>query len=249
MPKRNRKTSVSTPVRKLRKTLDSHPEGIKESGKFVPWPTLNEEEARHSVWIDEAGMGSWAGPLYVAGTYLKPDFDLKGIHDSKLLKVWEREQLFEDLKVSNDIIYHVEQISNSELDELGGLGPAWEEAVRRVVGALKIKVPEVKTVYLDGNKHVECDDVEIIPVTKGDRLHVGIGAASIFAKVTRDRYMQSISSNYPEEWYNIFAKGKGYWFSHDHTNMVKAGNYTDLHRKTYNPLKTYLQQQKESQTE
>lgn len=225
----------------------THPSGIRNKKKDVMWPLVSKDKERmeHTIWIDEAGMGSWAGPLHVAGTYILPGFDIKGIHDSKLLKIHERELLYMQLLKSPNVIHHVESITNVELDKVGGLGVAWRIGIRRVIDSIKKQVQErfpdveLTTVVLDGNKGVDGTSIPVVPVTKADQKHVGVGAASILAKVSRDQLMVHVAHKYPE-FEDIFIKGKGYWFSQTHSELVKSGVYTDLHRKTYRPLKDWL---------
>ena len=197
-----------------------------------------------TIWIDEAGMGCWAGPLHVGGTVILPGFNLQGLHDSKLLKEHERTLAYDTLINDPHIIWHVESVPNTIIDEMS-LGQAWRYAIRKVITALKRKVEEshpeisLEKVVLDGNKTVLDTDVPVTPITKADRLYSGVSAASILAKVSRDRYMCKVAPQYPE-YCEIFEKGHGYYHSAKHDELIRAGKYTDLHRKSYNPLKSLL---------
>jgi ribonuclease HII len=230
-------------LKKLR-NQKTKPDGIKLAGTLHPWPVLNHEWNSHTIWIDEAGMGCWAGPLHVAGVYLLPGFDIEGLHDSKLLREDERKDIYEKLVRNKHIIYHIEKMSNQDIDAMK-LGGAWKEAIRRIVSKLQQQVEsthsEVKItrVILDGNKTVSGTAVEITPVTSADRLYAGVSAASILAKVSRDEFMSSIAHKYPE-YSDIFKNGHGYRHSKHHDDLIKEGIYTDLHRKSFNPLKTKL---------
>jgi ribonuclease HII len=246
----SKKNKTEKPKRDMKKyrTEITNPEGIRYSGENIPWPfTTSEEELKKTLWIDEAGMGAWAGPLHVAGTYILPTFKLMGIHDSKLLKIHEREALYEKLIKSNDLLFHVESISNEELDSVGGLGGAWRLGIRRVIDNLHRQVQELfpsivleKTV-LDGNKDVMDCKVPVVSVPKADRIFIGVGAASILAKVSRDKMMTEYAdSGKYKEFETIFKNGKGYRHSKYHSDLIENGLHTDLHRKTYNPLKSYL---------
>jgi ribonuclease HII len=239
---------VAKKPRKNRKTFrnqTTHPQGVRYSSTDHTWPVLDHEWNPRTIWIDEAGMGCWAGPLHVGGTVLLPGFDIQGIHDSKLLKEHEREAVYEKLLKDPHIIWHVESVPNTKVDELK-LGEAWRYAIRRVITALKTRVetehPEITLdqVILDGNKTVLETDIPVTPIPKADRLYAGVAAASVLAKVSRDKYMAKVAPQYPE-YFEIFTKGHGYRHSAKHDELVKAGKYTDLHRKSYNPLRDLLQ--------
>jgi ribonuclease HII len=212
--------------------------GIVKSGDVIPWPSIDHEWNSDTIWIDEAGMGSWAGPLHVTGTILLPGFNVKGIHDSKLLTLYEREQVYAELIASDRILFHTEIMTNADIDRLH-LGGAWKEAIRRIIAKLYQQKPTITRVVLDGTKTVLDTVVPITPITKADRLYAGVAAASIIAKVTRDQYMTKIAPNYPE-FIDIFGKGCGYAHSTRHKQLLEAHQYTDLHRKSFDPLKTIL---------
>jgi len=245
------KAAPEAPKKKVRKVMKqfrnqtTHPEGVRYSGSVHAWPLVDHEWNPHTIWIDEAGMGCWAGPLHVGGTVILPGFDLQGIHDSKILKPHEREAVYEKLLQDPHIIWHVEAVPNTKVDELK-LGGAWRYAIRRVITALKTRVeqthPEITLdqVILDGNKTVLETDVPVTPIPKADRLYAGVSAASVLAKVSRDRYMTNIAPQYPE-YFEIFTQGHGYRHSAKHDELIQAGKYTDLHRKSYKPLKDLLE--------
>jgi ribonuclease HII len=249
---------ISPPVKKSRKSTQpvkkdkkppkgpkirnqtTHPQGFKN---YI-WPILDHEWNPNTLWIDETGMGCWSGPMYVCATYLLPGFDIQGLHDSKLLSVHEREHAYRNLTSSDKILYEIEKVSNVEIDQLK-LGNAWKEGIRRVIIKLRAKILaynpqlQITRVVLDGNKTVPNTLIPITTVISADRLYAGVSAASILAKVSRDEYMKSVAPNYPE-FAEIFAKGHGYRYSAHHTDLIKAGKYTDLHRKSFNPLREKL---------
>jgi ribonuclease HII len=241
-PKKTKKRKRS---QKIFRTKQTNPEGIKS----VPWPAQPTiQELGTTIWIDEAGMGSWAGPLHVAGTVVLPNMTLQGIHDSKLLRNDEREKLYDALCDNSNLLYHVESISNTELDSVGGLGCAWRLGIKRVIENLQNQVLaldnpswNIQRVVLDGNKTVAFEGLpRVTSVTKADQKYTGVGAASILAKVSRDRKMILYGDSCVPEYVDIFKKGKGYWYGPKHTELVSSGKFTDLHRRTFNPLKTYL---------
>jgi ribonuclease HII len=135
-------------------------------------------------------------------------------------------------------------VSSEKVDELK-LGGAWKYAIRRVIDALVNKVkqahPEVelRKVVLDGNKTVDQTSLPIEPVPRADRLYAGVSAASILAKFSRDHYMKERAPHYPE-FYEIFSKGHGYRHTAKHRELLEAGKFTDMHRQSYDPLKSLL---------
>lgn len=240
-PKKVRKT----PQKKYR-TQVTNPEGARFGGATHPWPKIKHEWNSYTIWIDEAGMGPWAGPLHVAGTVLLPGFNLQGIHDSKILKQHEREALYEKLLLDHHIVWHVESVPNTKIDELK-LGEAWRYGIRRVISSLKQRMerehPDMKItqVILDGNKPVDNTDIPVTTAISADRLYAGVAAASILAKVSRDRLMSELAPKYPK-FQDIFAKGHGYRHSETHDILIRDGIFTDLHRKSFNPLRSLLEQ-------
>ena len=186
--------------------------------------------------------GCLAGPLLVTAVYLFASFLMKGIHDSKKLKEHEKELLVRHMHADKNIVFHTEVMSNVELDAVGGLGPAWHECVKRAVFGLQTKLKSVHvvatSVIIDGNKSVDLP-LEVKCIEKADSIYVGVACASILSKVCRDAYMTSIASSYPD-FEVIFRDGKGYYHSKKHADLIESGRFTDLHRRTYNPLKSLL---------
>ncbi len=244
--KRKAPSSEKEPKLKVPKVLyrdqTTHPEGIRAEGSLHPWPITDHKYNAKTIYIDEAGMGCYAGPLHVGGVVLLPGFNLTGLHDSKLLKEHEREHRYEELIKCPHVICHVEVIDNNEIDELR-LGEAWRVAIRRLSNRLYelalARGIKIEQILLDGNKMVSDTIVPVVPVTKGDRLYAGISAGSILAKTTRDRYMTDIAAQYPQ-FETIFKQGHGYRFNKEHDELMRQGIYTSLHRKSYNPLAAFL---------
>lgn len=223
----------------------THPQGLTKAGQKLPWPALDHEWNASTIWIDEAGMGCWAGPLHVAGTILLPGFNVQGLIDSKLLEAHEREHAFAQLQTAlaeHKMLAHVECMSNTEVDRLK-LGGAWREAIRRVILRLKADADAqglvITRVVLDGNKTVTDTVLPVTPIPKADRLYAGVSAAAILAKVSRDRFMTSVAPLYPE-FQEIFDEGSGYHHSNKHNELLQAGKHTDLHRKSFDPLRSIL---------
>ena len=175
--------------------------------------------------VDEAGRGPCAGPLVVASVILKDPFapELSKVRDSKELSEKLREELF-DVVIDQAIAYSIIEISVEEIDSFG-LHKSNLEGMRRAVNSLAI-VPEY--VLTDGYA-IEGLAIPNLAVWKGDQVAISISAASILAKVYRDREMVKLDSKYPG--YGL-AKHKGY-IKAIHTKALGELGVTDIHRKSF----------------
>ena len=175
--------------------------------------------------VDEAGRGPCAGPLVVASVILKDPFapELSKVRDSKELSEKLREELF-DIVIDQAIAYSIIEISVEEIDSFG-LHKSNLEGMRRAVNSLAI-VPEY--VLTDGYA-IEGLAIPNLAVWKGDQVAISISAASILAKVYRDREMVKLDSKYPG--YGL-AKHKGY-ITAAHTKALGELGVSDIHRKSF----------------
>lgn len=175
--------------------------------------------------VDEAGRGACAGPLVVAAVILQDlrSEKLAKVTDSKKLTPKLRELLFDTI-VENSIAYSIIEISSSEIDEIG-LQRSNIEGMRRAVNALAIKPDYVLT---DGYS-IPGLVTPNLAVWKGDQVALSISAASILAKVHRDRIMLDMHSQYPG--YG-FAEHKGYATAAHEAAMRELG-VLDIHRRSY----------------
>ena len=175
--------------------------------------------------VDEAGRGPCAGPLVVASVILKDPFapELAQVRDSKELSEKLREELF-DIVIDQAIAYSIIEISVEEIDSFG-LHKSNLEGMRRAVNSLAI-FPEY--VLTDGYA-IEGLAIPNLAVWKGDQVAISISAASILAKVYRDREMVKLDSKYPG--YGL-AKHKGY-ITAAHTKALGELGVTDIHRKSF----------------
>ena len=182
--------------------------------------------------IDEAGRGPWAGPV-VAGAVIFPDLKIsdslaKKLDDSKKLTAAKREALFEELHDSNALI-GCGMASVEEIDSLNILQATFL-AMNRAVKNLP-QVPEF--IIVDGNKlplNLPCPARFLI---KGDALSLSVAAASIIAKVTRDRLMTELAKEFP---YYGWEKNAGYG-TKAHQDGLKAHGICVHHRKSYAPIR------------
>ena len=187
--------------------------------------TLIASGIKQIAGVDEAGRGPCAGPLVVAAIILKNPFaaELSEVRDSKELSERLREKLF-DVVIEQALSYSIIEISVEEIDSFG-LHKSNLEGMRRAINSLEI-VPEY--VLTDGYA-IEGLAIPNLAVWKGDQVAVSISAASILAKVYRDREMVKLESKYPG--YGL-AKHKGY-ITAAHTKALAELGVTDIHRKSF----------------
>ena len=193
-----------------------------------PERKLREEGFRFISGVDEAGRGPLAGPVVAAAVILPLDAgDLPGVFDSKQLSEARREELFVELTGHPEIRYAVCEVSPQEIDQINIL-QATHLAMRRAVAAL----PQTDVVLVDGLP-VRGFAVESRNLVKGDSLSASIAAASIIAKVTRDRKMLELDKLYPQ--YG-FARHKGYGTA-EHLEALKNYGACPEHRKSFRPVR------------
>ena len=152
--------------------------------------------------VDEAGRGPLAGPVFAAAVILPKGYVIEGVNDSKKLSEKKREELFEKIK-SEALCYSVASVDEKIIDEINILNATFL-AMEKAVEGLKIH-PDF--VMIDGNRAPKSLDIPCQTVVKGDAKSASIAAASILAKVSRDRYMLEMAEKYPEY---CFEKHKGY---------------------------------------
>lgn len=175
--------------------------------------------------IDEAGRGPLAGPVYAAAVILPDGCEIEGLNDSKKLTEKKREALF-DVVRQKALYWGIGSADEKEIDEINILQATFL-AMRRAVENMGVK-PDLALV--DGNQkpHI-ADGIEEVTVIKGDAKSMSIAAASILAKVSRDRFMLEISEKYPEY---EFPKHKGYGTKLHYEKIAEYG-ISDIHRKSF----------------
>jgi len=181
--------------------------------------------------IDEAGRGPLAGPVFAAAVILPMDFEIEGLNDSKKLTQKKREQLF-DIIVENAVSYSIATATEIEIDEINILKATFL-AMNRAVDGLEVS-PDIA--LIDGNQKPGLK-IEERTMIKGDAKSVSIAAASILAKVSRDRYMIELSKIYPQY---FFEKHKGYG-TKLHYEMLEQHGISQVHRRTF--LKKLLERE------
>jgi ribonuclease HII len=180
--------------------------------------------------VDEAGRGPLAGPVVAAAVILDDLNPIKGLADSKKLTAARREKLFDEIR-AKALCCSIAQASVAEIEQLNIL-QATMLAMRRAVEGLRLKPAKV---LVDGNR-LPVLDVLAEAIVQGDALVPAISAASILAKVTRDRWCAEYDLQFPQ--YG-FAKHKGYGTA-EHMAALKAHGACPEHRKTFRPVADVL---------
>lgn len=184
------------------------------------------------IGLDEAGRGPMAGPLVVAGVIFKEGYYNDEINDSKQLSEKKREKLY-DLVIENALAYHIEVIDIEEVDRLN-VYQASRTGMIRCIEKISLRPDFALTDAMPLG-----ETIDHLSIIKGDALSLSIGAASILAKVTRDRIMKEYDLLYPE--YG-FAKHKGYP-TKAHKEALKLYGVTPIHRRSFAPVIEVLNEQ------
>ena len=174
--------------------------------------------------VDEAGRGPLCGPVCCAAVVLKDDFVCEEINDSKKISEKKREKLF-DVIIENAVSYSIVFIDPKTIDEINILNASLL-GMKQAVKSLSL-TPDL--VIVDGNKVPPEMDVETKAVVKGDAKSLSIAAASILAKVSRDRYMEKLHEEYPQ--YRL-DKHKGYP-TKLHYELLAEHGIQDFYRRSF----------------
>jgi ribonuclease HII len=178
--------------------------------------------------IDEAGRGPLAGPVVASACMFLEDVNLEGLNDSKQLSEKKRERLFEEITNSPYAVYSVAVISHEDVDALN-IYQATLKAMRQSIEGLS-KKPSV--ILIDG-VGLPVEGIVTHKIIKGDTLSFSIAAASVLAKVTRDRLMREYDQTWP---LYGFAKHKGYG-TKQHREAIEKFGPCPIHRKSFSPVK------------
>ena len=173
--------------------------------------------------VDEAGRGPLAGPVYACAIIMKEDNIIAEVNDSKKLSEKKREELY-DIILENAVCYSVASVDEKTIDEINILN-ATMLAMEKAIEGLSVK-PDLVLIDGNQNKNISANNRTVI---KGDALSYNIAAASVIAKVSRDRYIREMAEKYPE--YG-FEKHKGYG-TKDHMAILREIGPCEIHRKTF----------------
>ncbi len=173
--------------------------------------------------VDEAGRGPLAGPVYAAAVILPENYTHPVLNDSKKLTEKKRDEVFDDI-VRDAVAYSVGFATEKEIDEINILNATFL-AMKRAVDGLSVK-PDLA--YIDGNQYPKTG-VKEVTIVKGDAKCMSVAAASVLAKVSRDRFMLEMAEKYPEY---QFPKHKGYG-TKLHYEMIEKYGVSEIHRKSF----------------
>ncbi len=173
--------------------------------------------------VDEAGRGPLAGPVFAGAVILPENYSHEILNDSKKLSEKKRDLVYDDI-IKDAIAWSVGVATEQEIDEINILNATFL-AMKRAVDGLSIK-PDLA--FIDGNRYPNTG-VKEITIVKGDSKCMSVAAASIIAKVSRDRFMQKVDEQYPQY---QFSKHKGYG-TKLHYEMIEKYGVSPVHRKTF----------------
>lgn len=178
----------------------------------------------HIAGIDEAGRGPLAGPVVAAAVIFPKKIEIEGLNDSKKITERKRDILFPVIQ-ERALAFGIGIVSAKIIDEINILQATFQ-AMREAVSQLKI-VPDI--LIIDGNQRIPQIQIEQHAIVKGDAKSLSIAAASVLAKVTRDRMMIEYDKYYPQ--YG-FAKHKGYP-TKSHCEAIHQYGYCEIHRRSF----------------
>ena len=195
---------------------------------------LHSKGYKYIAGCDEAGRGPLYGPVVAACCVLPNDFKLEGLTDSKQLTEKRREKYIDYIK-ENALAYGIRIVSAEEIDEIN----IYEASRKAMLIALSEVRKKINVDYVITDAMPIDIDIESLPIIKGDAKSITIAAASVIAKVTRDRMMIELDSKYPE--YG-FKKHKGYP-TKAHIEAINKYGLIDGYRKTYGPVKELIEKE------
>ncbi len=173
--------------------------------------------------VDEAGRGPLAGPVFAAAVILPENYSHEILNDSKKLSEKKRDIVYDDI-IRDAVAYSVGIATEKEIDDINILNATFL-AMKRAVAGLSVK-PDFA--YVDGNQYPRTGVIEET-IIKGDAKCMSVAAASIIAKVSRDRFMLKIAEQYPEY---QFEKHKGYG-TKLHYEMIEKYGVSNVHRRSF----------------
>lgn len=195
-------------------------------------PTFELEDKYQGIiaGVDEAGRGPWAGPVVAAAVILNRESYPSGINDSKKLTKEKREKIFQEL--INCCEFGVGIVSEAVIDEINIL----QATKLAMCNAVKDLLRKPSHVLVDGNQKILVENTEVITVVQGDAKSLSIAAASIIAKVTRDRIMSDLHKEFP---HYCWTDNSGYGTA-KHIEAIEKHGICKYHRKSYAPIKQYM---------
>lgn len=219
---KDERAGVQKEIERARKRLEAYRKELERCENLKKYEREYEAYA-HICGIDEVGRGPLAGPVVAGAVILPKDCDILYINDSKKLSEKKREEFY-DVIMEKAVAVGLGYSTPERIDEINILQATYE-AMRQAIGKLSVK-PDL---LLNDAVTIPKVDIRQVPIIKGDAKSISIGAASIVAKVTRDRLMVQYAEVYPE--YG-FASNKGYG-AQIHIDALKKYGPCPIHRKTF----------------
>lgn len=219
---KDERAGVQKEIERARKRLEAYRKELERCENLKKYEREYETYA-HICGIDEVGRGPLAGPVVAGAVILPKNCDILYINDSKKLSEKKREELY-DVIMEKAVAVGLGYSTPERIDEINILQATYE-AMRQAIGKLSVK-PDL---LLNDAVTIPKVDIRQVPIIKGDAKSISIGAASIVAKVTRDRLMVQYDEVYPE--YG-FASNKGYG-AQIHIDALKKYGPCPIHRKTF----------------
>lgn len=224
MPLKNSGASIDKLLDKYYKLQEKNNAELQRLEKMLLYEKQAMEEGyRYIAGVDEAGRGPLAGPVVAAAVILPKGVLIEGVNDSKKLTEAQRERLFDEIK-EKALAYGICAADEKCVDEINILN-ATKRAMAEAISQLK---PYPDCILLDAVK-LENIPAKQIPIIKGDSLSLSIAAASILAKVTRDRLLVEFDSKYPEYGFSVH---KGYGTT-QHISAIKKFGICPIHRLSF----------------
>lgn len=201
---------------------------------FIEETKLQKQGYKAIAGTDEVGRGAWAGPIVAAAVILPLKTEIDGLKDSKMLSAKQRE-ILSKIIIEKAVGYSIGIVGNKTIDEIN-ISEANLEVVNKAIAKLKTiaKKPDYLLIdFLINKKIIILDNIPYKLVKQGDKKIASIAAASVIAKVARDKIMANYSKKFPE--YG-FERHKGYG-TLLHRQMIAKYGICDLHRKSFKPIK------------
>ncbi len=218
----DQRDGVKKIVASARKKLDAYNKEIQRTYKMYEYERQYRDRG-YVCGIDEVGRGPLAGPVVAAAVILPVDHNILYLNDSKQLSAKKREQLYDEI-MNKAVAVGVGMANENVIDEINVLNADYE-AMKQAISKLDIK-PDI---LLNDAVKIPGVDIDQVSIIKGDTLSASIAAASIIAKVTRDRLMIEYDDIYPG--YG-FARNMGYGTS-EHIDALKKMGPCAIHRRTF----------------
>jgi len=190
---------------------------------------LQKKGFKYITGLDEAGKGAWAGPIVAGAVILDPRIKIKGIKDSKLLRAPDRKELFAQI-TETAIAWSAASISEKIIDQIG----ITQANILVMQEALKKLAVQPDFLLIDALA-IDYQKLPYLAIIDGDYKITSVAAASIIAKVTRDKIMEELDEVYPQ--YGL-KQHKGYGTDH-HFQMISKYGICKIHRKTWEPMKHF----------